>query len=117
MRLVVIESPWRANEAYSIEQHRLYLNYAIQDCFNRGEAPFASHGLYTEALDDDDLPSRLKGITAGLLWGIHADFVAAYCDMGQSDGMLQALRHWDGLGKRIERRTIAPELFRAVLNM
>ena len=66
-RLVTVESPWKANQAYSLEQHKTYLEYALQDCFKRGEAPFASHGLYTFILDDDCLPERLQGIEAGLL--------------------------------------------------
>jgi len=116
-RLVVVESPWKATDAYSLEQHKTYLEYALQDCFKRGEAPFASHGLYTFILDDDCLPERLQGIEAGLLWGQHCDFVASYRDMGLSEGMRQAEEYWGKLGKRIERRTISPGLWKAVREM
>lgn len=116
-RLVVVESPWKATDAYTVEQHRTYAEYAMLDCFKRGEAPFASHLLYTPILDDDCLPERLQGIEAGLLWGSHCDYVAAYVDMGVSNGMHQAIEHWGKLGKRIERRTIAPGLWKAVREM
>lgn len=116
-RLVVVESPWKATDAYTVEQHERYLEFALQDCFKRGEAPFASHGLYTRVLNDDCLPERLQGVEAGLLWGKHCDFVAVYTDMGISGMMHEALKHWDKLGKRIERRIIAPGLFRAVREM
>lgn len=117
MRRVVIESPYKATDAYSCEQHKRYLEFAIQDCFKRGEAPFASHMLYTDVLDDDCLPERLQGIQAGLEWGQFADYVVVYVDFGISSGMKDAIAHWDKLGKRIERRTIAPELSSAVLDM
>lgn len=116
-RLVCVESPWKATDAYSVEQHRTYAQYAMQDCFKRGEAPFASHLLYTPILDDDCLPERLQGIEAGLLWGVHCDFVAVYIDMGISEGMRQAIDYWGNLDKRIDRRTISPGLWKAVREM
>lgn len=116
-RLVCVESPYRATDAFTLEQHKTYAEYAMQDCFKRGEAPFASHLLYTPILDDDCLPERLQGIEAGLLWGVHCDFVASYRDMGLSEGMRQAEEHWGKLGKRIERRTIDPRLWKIVREM
>ena len=35
---------------------------AMLDCLKRGEAPFASHLLYTQALDDSDAAHRKLGI-------------------------------------------------------
>jgi hypothetical protein len=117
MKKVVIESPYKATDAYSIEQHKRYLEFAMQDALRRGEAPFASHMLYTDVLDDDNAVERSQGIQAGLIWGECCDYVAVYRDMGISSGMKLGMDHWDKLGKRVEWRTIAHELFKAVLEM
>ncbi len=55
MRRVIIESPFAASNGYSVEENLAYLRAAMRDCLKRGEAPFASHGLYTQpgVLDDD----------------------------------------------------------------
>lgn len=42
MKLVVVESPY----AGDVERNLRYLRAAMADCLARGEAPFASHGLY-----------------------------------------------------------------------
>lgn len=117
MKKVVIESPYAATDAYSLEQHKRYLEFAMQDALHKGEAPFASHMLYTGVLDDDNAIERAQGIQAGLIWGSECDYVAVYCDAGISPGMQLGIDHWNQLGKRIERRTIAPGLWRAVREM
>lgn len=117
MKKVVIESPYKASDAYTLEQHKRYLEFAMQDALRNGEAPFASHMLYTDVLDDDNAVERLQGIHAGLVWGEGCDYVAVYRDMGVSSGMQLGIYHWNQLGKRVEWRTIAPGLFRAVREM
>lgn len=56
-----------------------------------GEAPFASHLLYTQVLDDKDPEQRRQGIEAGLAWGRAADATVVYSDYGVSSGMQQGI--------------------------
>ena len=43
MRFVIIESPYAGN----VEENEEYARKCLRDCLMRGEAPFASHLLYT----------------------------------------------------------------------
>lgn len=65
---VVVESPY----AGDVERNLRYLRAALRDCLLRGEAPYASHAIYTQpGVLDDDIPSeRTRGIHAGLAWGL-----------------------------------------------
>ena len=60
MRTVIVESPF----AGRVEANKVYARLAIRDCLKRGEAPFASHLLYTldSVLDDTD-PAERAGRT------------------------------------------------------
>lgn len=113
-RLVIVESPFRATEVYSTEQHRLYLLHAMADCYRRGEAPFASHHLATEILDDDTPYERALGIRAGLAWGRHCEAVAVYSDLGVSRGMREAVEVYKKLGKPIEWRSLPERIVNAI---
>lgn len=114
LKLVIVESPYRATPYYTAEQHRLYLLNAMQDCLERGEAPFASHHLLPEILDDDDPVARALGIKVGLNWGIHADLIAVYGDFGIGEGMKDAIEHWTKLGKRIEWRKLPDKVVASI---
>ncbi len=113
-KLVIVESPFKATGYYSEEQHRLYLMHALADCYMRGEAPFASHHLATEVLDDSTPYERALGIRCGLAWGKHCDLVAVYSDLGVSSGVKEAISFYKSLGKPIEWRTLPDKLVRAV---
>lgn len=105
MKKVIIESPFAGNE-------RLHLDYArraMLDSLNRGEAPFGSHLLYPQVLDDKHKAQRNKGINAGYAWGQDADLVAVYNDHGLSAGMAKAIDHYTKQGKEIEYRQIGGE--------
>jgi hypothetical protein len=80
----------------------------MADSLARGEAPIASHLLYTQPgiLDDSDWNERRKGIEAGFAWGVHADLVAFYLDHGWSDGMRAARAHWEPTGVLVDVRYI-----------
>jgi hypothetical protein len=136
MRLVVIESPYAARQAprglagvaaesylLRLNANRLYLNAAIRDCLSRGEAPFASHAMYTCALDDNNGQERALGIQAGFEIGKRLDARVFYLDKGLSPGMVQgveqaihwgqpvelrSLREWRGAGYFRAMRDIAP---------
>ena len=60
------------------------------DSIFRGEAPYLSHLLYPQVLDDYDLADRAFGIQAGHAWLLKADLVAFYGDLGWSSGMKSA---------------------------
>lgn len=89
MKRVVIESPY----AGDVERNLAYLRACMADCLGRGEAPFASHGLYTQpgVLDDRNPEERAKGIEAGFAWRGAADLTVFYTDLGWSSGMQKGL--------------------------
>ena len=85
MRRVILESPY----AGDIELNERYARACLRDCLLRGEAPLASHLLYTQpgVLDDQVTAEREHGIRAGLVWGEAADATVVYVDLGVSMGM------------------------------
>lgn len=74
----------------------------------RGEAPFASHLLYTQKgiLDDTDKNERKLGIDAGLCWGEVADKTVVYQDLGITMGMLQGIDHAHSMKRPVEYRSL-----------
>lgn len=104
MRRVIIESPY----AGEIEANVVYARAAMRDSLNRGEAPIASHLLYTQPgiLRDEIEEERNWGINAGLAWRDAADAVVFYVDRGWSRGMQFARSVYDDEGKPYEIRTI-----------
>lgn len=104
MQLVLLESPY----AGDIEANLTYARKCMHDCFKRGEAPYASHLLYTqEQVLDDNIPEeRMLGIEAGLLWGSKADKTVVYTDLGISSGMKYGIQNAIKAGRKIEYRSI-----------
>lgn len=104
MKLVAIESPY-AGEVLS---NLAYLRRAMADALARGEAPYASHALYTQegVLDDTKPEERKLGIDAGFAWADRADEIAFYLDRGWSGGMISAFSRWQEKGKRISLRML-----------
>lgn len=104
MILVVIESPYAGN----IELNLRYLRACMADCLARGEAPFASHGLYTQpgVLDDSDEKQRKFGIEAGFAWRHVASKTVVYTDLGISAGMQYGIRDAENGNRAIEYRSI-----------
>lgn len=102
MKRVVIESPY----AGDIEVNLAYARAALLDSLNRGEAPIASHLLYTQVLDDADTEQRRQGIEAGFTWNKYADLVAVYVDHGITQGMERGITHARAYGALIEHRYI-----------
>lgn len=89
--LVIIESPYKGNRQWTTKENVVYARRALQDSLERGEAPMASHLLYTQVWDDEDPQFRDAGIEAGLAWGKVADCTAVYCDRGISEGMRRGI--------------------------
>lgn len=104
MRLVVVESPY----AGDVERNVAYARAAIRDCLLRGEAPFASHLLYTQdGVLNDLIPSeREHGIHAGFAWRHKADATVVYEDLGISRGMQYGIDDAVKRGSVIEYRSI-----------
>jgi hypothetical protein len=86
--LVVIESPYTGD----VERNVAYLQRCIKNSIERGEAPFASHQMYTTALDDENEEQRNLGIECGYTWLREAHCQAFYLDHGWSRGMIEAWR-------------------------
>lgn len=100
---VVLETPFAGN----VERNIRYARKCMRDMLLRGEAPYASHLLYTqEGVLDDTIPEeRTLGIEAGFAWkhipGVHTVF---YTDRGMSAGMEQALSYITAHGMSYEIR-------------
>jgi hypothetical protein len=104
MRRVIVESPF----AGDIEANIAYARECIRDCLMRGEAPFASHLLYTQAgvLDDSIREERAHGINAGHAWMYGAQAVVVYTDRGISKGMEAGINAAETNGIPVERRSL-----------
>lgn len=88
-KLVIIESPF----AGDIPANIAYGRECVSDSVHRGEAPIASHLLFTqEGILNDAIPGERKlGIEAGWAWYRCADFCAVYVDRGISPGMFAGI--------------------------
>lgn len=108
-KLVVIESPYAANSIEESRRNADYLRKAMRHSIFHGEAPFASHMIYTQVLDDKIAGERATGIEMGFAWGENADLIAIYTDLGITDGMRRGIAHYESLGIPIEYRTVPIE--------
>lgn len=102
MKRVIIESPYAGDVDKNVE----YAHKCMEDSLSRGEAPLASHLIYTNYLDDTDKQQRRQGIKAGFSWGEECELVAVYCDYGISKGMELGIINYELTGKEIEYRKI-----------
>jgi hypothetical protein len=89
MKRVVLESPFAGNVVRNVA----YAKLCVRDILLRGEAPIASHLLFTQpgVLDDNNLEQRKLGMEAGFAWNKMAELVAVYDDFGISNGMKQGI--------------------------
>ena len=104
MKLVILESPY----AGDIEANVAYARACLRDSLSRGEAPMASHLLYTQpgVLRDEDNHERQWGIDAGLAWGHKASATVVYMDRGISEGMRLGIDRAEKAGRPIEYRKL-----------
>ena len=110
---VIVESPYAAPPGTPgqdiiryINLHKRYLNAAMLDCLKRGEAPFASHRMYTDCLRDSVPAERELGIQAGFAWRTAADRTVVYQDLGISGGMEYGIANSKELKIPIEYRSL-----------
>lgn len=117
-KLVVVESPYKGDNYEKTERNLRYTRECMNDCFKRGEFPFASHLLYPQEgiLDDKKPQERMLGIEAGLAWAKHAELSVVYEDFGISEGMKQGIERAKEEKRPIEyRRLYTNENFRKSL--
>lgn len=113
MKRVILESPYAGN----INLHVDYARACMADCLKRGEAPYASHLLYTQpgVLNDDKPKERNLGIAAGLAWGAQSEATVVYGDLGISPGMLLGIEAARKEGRKVEVRSLPPDVLEGVL--
>lgn len=101
MRRVIIESPY----AGDVERNLRYLRACMADCLKRGEAPFASHGLYTQpgACLHAQLAFRWDGVVQ------HAEATVVYQDLGITEGMDVGIGRAMRWGRTVEFRMLGGE--------
>lgn len=106
MRRVILESPY----AGDVEANVAYARRCVRDSLCRGEAPIASHLLYTQPgiLRDEEPAERQWGIDAGLAWRAVAEATVVYTDLGVSRGMEYGMAAAKAAGLPVELRSIEP---------
>lgn len=104
MRLVIIESPYAGDITANVD----YARAAVRDSLLRGEAPIASHLLYTQpGILHDELPNeRQWGIDAGLAWRHVSEATVVYTDKGVSAGMSYGIAAAHAAKKPVEFRSL-----------
>lgn len=109
---VILESPYAGNVVRNVR----YAQACMADCLRRGEAPFASHLLYTQTgvLDDNMLDERTLGIEAGFAWGEVADGVVVYTDLGITEGMREGIGRAKCADQSVEYRMLGGEWLQGV---
>lgn len=110
MNLLWLASPYSGD----IPRNVRYARDAMRDALARGEAPFASHLLYPQALDDAAPEERARSMQASYEWMGVCTRVAFYIDLGWSRGMREDLTMTIILRKPITLRVLdlarAPEI-------
>lgn len=107
MRLVIVESPYAGN-IVTRWINRRYARKCVRDSLRRGEAPIASHLLYTQpGILRDHVPAERKwGIDAGLAWRAVAQASVVYTDRGISKGMQYGIEAARSAGIPVEFRSL-----------
>lgn len=108
MRRVIIESPYAGRWWWQRWRNVRYARAALRDALLRGEAPLASHLLYTQAgvLRDDVPAERAQGIAAGFAWRPVADATVVYIDCGISGGMRAGIADALAVGRPVQYRSL-----------
>jgi hypothetical protein len=107
-RLVVLESPYSTSNGRTIKQNEEYARRCVYDSVHRGEAPIASHLLFTQpgVLDDGVPHERERGIEAGLAWVPRSDYTVVYEDWDVTSGMQTGIARAKAAGHRVVFRKL-----------
>ena len=130
MKRVMIESPFAPREediesmingvlggdrssAYKLLVNRniRYARACMRDALLRGEAPYASHLLYTqEGVLDDQVPDeRMLGINTGFAYRDAVELTAVYTDLWMSGGMKAGIADAEEKGRPVEYRELGSD--------
>jgi hypothetical protein len=117
MRIVCLESPFkpsaddikiyagRYSPAELLRQNLVYARLLLLNSLKLGEAPFASHLLYTQVWSEsDDL--RDRGIKSGIEFHHRADLIVLGIDLGTSSGMRNAAANARLIGTEMTSRSV-----------
>lgn len=97
-KTVCVESPLKGDLPKNLEYARQCLRYVL----DKGHAPFASHLLYTQVLDDRVKWQRDKSLNAGIDFGRLCEERWFFTGLGMSEGMKLALNSANEVGQHIE---------------
>lgn len=114
MKLVVVESPYKGETNEERFRNVYYARLCLHDCIvNHGEAPFASHLLYTQPhiLRDEVPEERLQGIDAGLCFKRVVEYTVFYTDLDWSTGMKYAKSFCEQQEQKYIERKLPDSLF------
>ncbi len=108
MKRVILETPYKGKDWVDTEENLRFARLCMHDCFKRGEAPYASHLLYTQphVLDDKVLEERRLGMEAGFVYKAVGELTVVYINRGLSRGMLEGIKRSVAMGQPIEYRTL-----------
>ena len=119
MKLAIIESPLGSKPdgtrctPQEMAENLVYARACMRDSLRRGEAPYASHLLYPQVLDDATPAERKQGMEAGFAWAEAAaiargitSIVAVYVDRGITTGMLEGIERHKRNGLEIVKRRL-----------
>lgn len=108
MKLVILESPYAGKTPEEIARNVDYARRCLRDSLLRGEAPIASHLLYTQpgVLRDEIPAERQHGIDAGLAWREVAHGTVVYMDLGITNGMAYGIEKARRSGRDVELRQL-----------
>jgi len=107
LKPVILESPF----AGDVNKNIRYARACMRDCLLRGEAPYASHLLYTQigVLDDNKPDERMLGIEAGLAIGKYMHRSVVYTDLGISKGMEYGIARATKEKRKLEYRELGKD--------
>lgn len=105
---VLIESPISIGSSTGAKYNELYGREALRDSLMRGEAPMASHMLYTQTyvLDESNADERAVAEAAGASWLPLAEAVVVYSDRGTTPAMQSGIDRAKALGIPVEYRSL-----------
>ena len=106
MMRTIIESPYGSKDEAIVKRNRAYLRRCLRDSLAKGEAPFASHAIYPQVLDDRMPDERRSGMCAGFIWAEVAELIAVYVDYGITGGMEEGIKKAMGRGIYVVYREI-----------
>ena len=117
MRIVCLESPFKPTEdeivryagrysaAELLRQNLIYARLCLLNSLKQGEAPLASHLLYTQVYTEAP-ELRAAGIKAGIQMHHRCDLVVLCIDLGVSSGMRLAADNAKLINTEQTRRSI-----------